>query len=122
MSGKPDYQGKENQGLKDKGPLPEGTYVARQSKIQFYKDIDWLDRQKSHIWRGSWPGGTDSWGDSRVWLEPAEKTNLLGRKKFSVHGGKDLGSLGCIDLTSQMDDFTKWFTGNNKDVIIYVKY
>ena len=23
-----------------------------------YKDIDWLDRQKSHIWRGSWPGGT----------------------------------------------------------------
>lgn len=122
MSGKPDYQGKENQGMKDKGPLPEGTYVARQSKLQFYKDIDWLDRQKSHIWRGSWPGGTDSWGDSRVWLEPAENTNLLGRKKFSVHGGKDLGSLGCIDLTSQMDDFTKWFTGNNKDVIIYVKY
>ena len=29
---------------------------------------------------------------------------------------------GCIDLTSAMDDFTKWFTTNKKDLIIKVKY
>lgn len=28
------------------------------------------------------PAGTASWGDSRVWLEPAKNTNMLGRKKI----------------------------------------
>ncbi len=32
------------------------------------------------------------------------------------------GSAGCIDLTSGMDDFAKWFKTNGKDLIIKVEY
>ena len=28
----------------------------------------------------------------------------------------------CIDLTSGMDDFAKWFKTNGKDLILYVEY
>lgn len=123
MSGKPDYQGKENQGLKNKGPLPEGTYVARQSNLYYFDDMPWL--HKKVAWTRvltKFPGGRSSWGNSKVALEPSPQNNMFGRDKFNIHGGDELGSLGCIDLTSQMDDFTKWFTENKKDVIIRVKY
>lgn len=123
MSGKPDYQGKENQGLKNKGPLPEGTYVARQSNLYYYNDMPWLHKKVAWTKVATrFPGGRRSWGNSKVALEPSQQNNMLGRKNFNIHGGKDLGSLGCIDLTSHMDDFTKWFTENNNDIIIYVKY
>lgn len=39
-----------------------------------------------------WRGGTDSWGESRVWLEPAKETNLYGCSGFSIHGGAVPGS------------------------------
>jgi len=51
--------------LKNKAHPPEGTYITRQSKLQFYKYTDWLDRQKSHIWRGSWPSGVPIFGNRR---------------------------------------------------------
>ena len=41
VSGKPGYQNPEYQNLKDKGTIPAGIYVARQSELQFYKDISW---------------------------------------------------------------------------------
>ncbi len=122
MSGKPDYQGKENQGLKNKGPLPEGMYVARQSNLYYFDDMSKIERMAAYVGRTKFPGGRGSWGNSKVALEPSPQNNMLGRDKFNIHGGKELGSWGCIDLTSQMDDFTKWFTENKKDVIIQVKY
>ena len=67
-------------------------------------------------------GGTDSWGNSRVWLDASKDTNTYGRSGFSIHGGAIPGSAGCIDLTSSMDDFTKWFENNGKDLILYVTY
>lgn len=42
--------------------------------------------------------------------------SFLHRARFFIQQ-KD-----CIDLTSAMDDFTKWFTTNKKDLIIKVKY
>ena len=71
---------------------------------------------------GKWPGSSVSWGFSRVWLEPSKETNTFGRDKFSIHGGTVPGSAGCIDLTSSMDDFTKWFENNGHDLIVNVKY
>lgn len=122
VSGKPGYQSPEYQNLKDKGTIPAGIYVARQSELQFYKDISWGDRQRSAIGFGTWRGGTDSWGNSRVWLDASKDTNTYGRSGFSIHGGAVPGSAGCIDLTSSMDDFTKWFENNGHDLIINVKY
>lgn len=122
VSGKPGYQSQGYQNVKYKGTIPAGTYIARQSELQFYKDISWGDRQRSVIGFGTWRGGTDSWGNSRVWLEPSKETNTYGRSGFSIHGGIEPGSAGCIDLTSQMDDFTKWFENNGHDLIINVEY
>ena len=122
VSGKDGYRSPEYQNLKDTGPIPEGTYVARQSELQFYKDITWDNRLRSAVGFGTWRGGTDSWGESRVWLEPSKETNTYDRSDFSVHGGAEPGSAGCIDLTNHIDDFTQWFEKNGHDLIINVKY
>ena len=116
VSGRPGFQTPEYQSLKSTGPLPEGAYVVRQDRFQERKDYN-IFRQQT-----SWPGGADSWGDSRVWLEPSRQTFTYNRSGFSIHGGKEPGSAGCIDLTSSMKDFSDWFENNKKDVIIYVKY
>ena len=63
-----------------------------------------------------------TWWTSRVWLEPAKETNTYGRDNFSIHGGEEPGSAGCIDLTSEMPAFADWFKKNGKDLIIKVKY
>lgn len=122
VSGRPGHQSSKYQKEKDLGPIPEGVYVIRKQRLQFYNDISWWDRQRSAVGLGTWRGGTDSWGESRVWLEPAKETNLYGRSGFSIHGGAVPGSAGCIDLTHSMDGFTKWFENNKKDVILKVKY
>lgn len=45
---KPDYQCKEYDGVKDKGPLPEGKWLVRQSQHQnFYKDQSKFDQFRS---------------------------------------------------------------------------
>ncbi|MBQ7289429.1 MAG: DUF2778 domain-containing protein [Alphaproteobacteria bacterium] len=122
VSGAKGYQNPEYQSVKDKGSIPEGTYVARQSELQFYKDITWDNRLRSAVGFGTWRGGTDSWGESRVWLEPSKETNTYDRSGFSVHGGAEPGSAGCIDLTHHIDEFTQWFEKNGHDLIINVKY
>lgn len=61
-------------------------------------------------------------GKHRVWLEPSKETNTFGRYGFSIHGGKEPVSAGCIDLTYSMDEFAKWFESTGKDLIIKVEY
>ena len=62
------------------------------------------------------------WGKPRVWLEPSKETNTYGRSGFSIHGGEEPGSAGCIDLTSEMPGFADWFKKNGKDLIVEVEY
>lgn len=125
VSGNKDFQSSEYQNLKSKGPIPEGIYVARQEKLQHMSPLDWAigwTRVFGDNLGGKWPGSSVSWGSSRVWLEPSKETDTFGRDKFSIHGGTFPGSAGCIDLTSSMDDFTKWFENNGHDLIVNVKY
>lgn len=122
VSGRPGYQLPTDQVFKSTGPLPEGVYIAKQSN---YQKIDLFSAVVGYMppkGRGEWPGSTYSWGTSRVWLDPSQQTNTFGRDGFSVHGGEIPGSAGCIDLTSEMDGFSKWFENNGKDVIIFVSY
>ncbi len=116
VSGKDGFQTPEYQDQKNKGPIPKGTYVARQNELQYRSDYNVIKRYTS------WPGGESSWGNSRVWLEPSKETNTFGRDGFSIHGGATPGSAGCIDLTSGMDGFTDWFKNNGHDLIINVEY
>ena len=44
-------------------------------------------------------------GQLPPWLAPHANTQTFGRDNFSIHGGSDPGSAGCIDLMSEMDDF-----------------
>lgn len=46
-----------------------------------------------------------AWGRYRFWLKPDVGTQTFGRDNFSIHGESTPGSAGCIDLTSEMDDF-----------------
>ena len=119
VSGNKDFQKSDFQNLKSKGPIPEGTYVARQEKLQYITSYGLV---VGLLNKGTWPGSLYSWGSSRIALEASKETNTFDRGGFYVHGGWEPGSNGCIDLTSQMDDFTKWFENNGHDLIINVKY
>ena len=124
VSGKDGYRSHEYQNLKDTGPIPEGTYVARQEKLQYITLPDAVLGVAAIVGEqiGSWPGSYYSWGSSRVWLEPSKETNTYGRDDFSIHGGWNLGSAGCIDMTGQINAFTSWLESTGKDLIIHVKY
>lgn len=116
VSGKPGYQSSQYQNKKDTGPIPAGTYVARKKDFQNRDDYGPIKKYTS------WPGGEHGWGKHRVWLEPSKETDTYGRGGFSIHGGEEPGSAGCIDLTSEMPAFADWFKKNGKDLIIKVKY
>ena len=93
------------------GPLPEGNWVVDQSRVQHINDLSLLDRVANYIPKnpflnvGKWKGDVPSWGHHRVWLTPDEGTNTYGRSGFTIHGGRDYGSAGCIDLAGQDTDF-----------------
>ena len=119
VSGKPGFQTSEYQNMKSTGPIPEGTYVARQSELQNITPYGLIAGITNG---GTWPGSLYSWGSSRIWLEPSKETNTYGRDNFSIHGGWNLGSAGCIDLTGQINMFTSWFESTGKDLLLYVEY
>ena len=119
VSGRPGFQTPDHQGEKNRGPLPEGEWVIRQGGYQQIPQggvAKWYERVKN------WSGGEDSWGKERVWVEPMQGTDAKGRSGFSVHGGKEPGSAGCIDLTGQMGVFAGYFRSLGKDVKIKVRY
>ncbi|WP_160472259.1 DUF2778 domain-containing protein [Cupriavidus sp. SW-Y-13] len=129
VSGKKDYNDKTYQFLRGVGPLPAGDYVARQSELQRWENYSLLDRRVCVLrwigvkkFTGAWPGCAYAWGTRRVWLEPRSWTVTLGRDNFSIHGGKEPGSAGCIDLTSGMPDFVDYFLKYGKNMDLRVRY
>ena len=128
-SGHPKYQGRLYQYLPDKGPIPEGRYVAQQGELQRWEDYSVLSRRACFLramgltrFGGSWPGCKTAWGTRRIWLHPRCETVTLGRDNFSIHGGKYLGSAGCIDLGTQMLDFVDYFIKYGKEMEVDVRY
>ncbi len=102
------------------GRLPEGMYYAKQEDRQKYNET--LENFKNLFNRGSWPGGTTSWGDERVWLTPDENNNMMGRGGFSIHGGTVPGSLGCIDITKYTPELSEYLDSCQNVVPLQVKY
>lgn len=126
VSGAIGFQDKEHQSVEDKGPVPEGRWHVRQVRYQRFDDIPLeyrlLYRFIPRAPVGTWPGGTRSWGRNRVWLEPKPGTETFGRTDFSIHGGEEPGSAGCVDLTSQMPDFVRHFRAYGVDLDLVVEY
>ncbi len=99
-----DYS-QERQKLGFTGPIPEGNYGVHIEDTQNWEEIGSLQQGKASIGRGTWPGGTKSWGEHRVQIIPLEGTNTYGRDNMFIHGGSIPGSAGCIDLTTSNNDF-----------------
>ena len=119
VSGNEGFQNSKFEKIPSVGPIPTGVYVARQEKLQHITPYGLVAGVAN---KGTWPGSLYSWGASRIRLEASIETNTYNRDGFYIHGGWEPGSNGCIDLTSQMGDFTKWFETNGQDLIVNVKY
>lgn len=119
MSGKKGYQCRTDTEITDHGPIPEGKWILRKGSGQHYRSEDLTWRDKLHF--NSWKNKPAAWGNSRIKLEPAEDTDTKGRTDMYAHGGKELGSAGCIDLADGMEDFYKDFSRYD-DLIMNVKY
>ena len=109
ISGALTHLSPKNQPVRDKGPIPEGAYVAGRADLQHIKDRPTSRVIAGVVGLGTWPGGQGSWGKHRLWLKPDAGNGALGRDNFSIHGGSVPGSAGCIDLVGGSDDFTKFF-------------
>ena len=92
-SGREEYWGKNNFSLeaqerKDKGPMPEGTYLVAQNRFQI-RDSSFFEFAKQQLGKnfGSWRGNYNSWGNQRIWIEPGEsKHPIYNRKDLTIHG------------------------------------
>lgn len=104
----------EAQKKKDEGPIPAGWYSVKQDRYQ--------ERPYGFIGMRTWPGGSKSWGNHRIWLEPEAGTNTYGRTGMSIHGGDVPGSRGCIDLVGGMEAFAQRFRKYGKDMRLEVRY
>lgn len=93
--------GPEDHGKPDYGPITEGTYKANPQEIQYF---DWYN---PYDWKRFW----GDWGKSRSPLiaTPETKEEQLGqgidRGGFFFHGGEEPGTIGCIDLGTEEEDF-----------------
>ncbi len=70
-----------------KGPLPIGVY---EMNIDDMSDGDLITDLKRNFHL--------DWGDWRIRLKPVDVPEGFGRDGFFLHGGKFLGSAGCIDI------------------------
>lgn len=127
QSGRDDFQSSIYQSVKDKGPLPEGVYYANQNQRQnlTLENIFLKLRNKLGIKtnkESNWSGNPFSWGLKRVWLKPDEANQMYGRDKFSIHGGFNKGSAGCIDIPWQTDNLSDYLDNCQESVPVYVKY
>ncbi len=124
-----DYS-KEAQASPFSGPLPEGDYSVNPSAIQWWSDQSFITKTAALVRKGSWPGGTVSWGQARVWLNPqnVDVTNpatggSVQRSNFSIHGGAFPGSAGCIDCTTNdRPFFNKLSQSQSSSIRLRVKY
>jgi hypothetical protein len=103
------------QGEENKGGLPQGLY-----SIECKESGSLLNGNlKKHGF------GVNAWGNYHWRLLPDKNTDMRGRKplSFTIHGGSDAQSAGCIDLTSQDTVFRKYLqsTGLTR-IYVLVQY
>ncbi len=103
-----------SQGVKDKGPLPEGIYCVDSGDITYRSSLSWVRRTFKYT--------KGAWGDCWVPLKPCPGTNTLGRNGFYIHGGTSPGSAGCIDLLSSDSAFCTLLVAETKPICVIVRY
>lgn len=98
--------------MPNRGPIPEGEWVAR------YEDLETNDEPLTFFNRNK----IAPWGRQRVRLRHVSGENY-GRDNFYLHGSYNgLGSAGCIDTGLQMPHIARILKKYKKDLPITVKY
>lgn len=110
--------------MKDAGPIPKGNYMVGPIERRkgdttpvdavtalFNKFIGKYDNTptKDTLFQSQSEYSRIGWGNYRAPIIPKPGTNTYGRGDFYIHGGSFEGSHGCIDLTNEMDDFSKYY-------------
>ncbi len=84
--------------------------------------------------RETFPEGRYAWGDGRIDINPDHVLNPnngnpfefgVSRGGFTIHGGSEPGSAGCIDLCNGYGFFKYMisrYSGNSNNVYLRVKY
>jgi hypothetical protein len=120
-------------GIKDFGPIPEGTYSFSAGSIE---NFTWGE-EMSLI--GGGIAGHDTtkignrnihsgdWGRGRVALNPVKIDkgpcgNPQARSAFFLHGGLLAGSSGCIDIGGDFTDLSEFLSTYKGSVVLTVKY
>ena len=127
QSGYDGYQSRIYQNITNRGPIPEGTYYANQDQRQYFtfQNLALKLGEKMGInknKKSQWSGNPMAWGTSRVWLQPDANTNTYNRSGFSIHGGLNKGSAGCIDIPWQTGVLNDYLDNCQESVPLYVKY
>ena len=116
----------ERQKMVGEGPLPEGQYWINPQKINRIAETSLVNRAYGVVGRGLFPGGKNSWGEGRIDILPKEVVvDGVKRNGFTIHGGKNPGSAGCIDLVDNDSDFFKFvekYRGKQDSIPLSVKY
>ena len=105
----------ERQAKENIGALPQGLYTVRCEPSGSMKN----GNLRKHVF------GHKSWGNYHWQLVPSVYTDTRERKRhsFTIHGGAEPGSAGCIDLTSGDTKFKKYLDSLNMNVIcVYAQY
>jgi hypothetical protein len=130
---------------KNEGPTPPGNYTLgetqhRTSNSKWETDANYVKqvvtkqtvtglpgssvKDEPHEFKNNTPTSAVAWGDYRWLLVPKKGTQTFGRDRFYLHGGSTPGSIGCIDLVTESDDFAKYYaawqarTGNSTISVI----
>lgn len=102
-----------NESAKDEGPVPQGKYALEPNRIE-----------KS-------PPPATAWGARRVALEPYKATvdrmkDCFGliRTNMYIHGGQDLGTIGCIEINDDTEEkaFFDKLAAYGKRIELEVRY
>ncbi len=102
----------EQQGKKNIGGLPVGLYyiLSEEERSAFTSPF-------SHVVKSA------GWGDYSWSLHPVDGYDMRGRGSFFVHGGREYGSAGCIDLQKNDGVFRKYFLSTKlSSLYVYVSY
>lgn len=109
-----DYS-KDKQTQKDIGPLPEGVWSFDRDNYGSLLHGNIVKHGLKY----------KAWGKYHWSLIPSDRTNTFERKRdsFTIHGGTEYGSAGCIDLKHEIDEFHSYVLKlPQKKIFLYAKY
>lgn len=120
-------------GIKDFGPIPEGTYSFSAGSIENFTWTEEMSLIAGGIARnettkiGNRNIHSGDWGRGRVALNPIKIDkgpcgNPQARSAFFLHGGLFAGSSGCIDIGGDFQALSEFLSTYKGGVVLTVKY